>query len=415
MKDAAGVRNVGEIIAKYPHARLGVVVSAMGKTTNQLETLLNKWYHRGEWQPEFEAVTAYHHKIVSELFPVNHPVFARLDAEWAALQARLTQTPGGDYDFHYDQVVSLGEVVSTLIVSAWLQQVGVENTWLDARTIIRTNAIYRDANIDWEFTANRLNDLIQPDKRLSGAGRIHVIQGFIGHTAEGHTTTLGREGSDFSAAILAYCLNADSVIIWKDVPGMLNADPKYFKDTVKLKQISFREAIELAYYGASVIHPKTIKPLQNKEIPLYVKSFLHPDEEGTLIHSSTFTDSLVPSYIFKQNQILISASPRDFSFINEENLSAIFSIFAQQRIRINLMQNSAINFSVCVDDVPGKVNTLIEQLGNRFEVRFNRQCELVTIRHYDQHTLSRLLVGRTILLEQRSRNTARLVLAAEQS
>lgn len=406
VKDSEGVKNVARIVKSYGKGKTSIVISAMGKTTNALEKLVAEWFNKQDFTSTFNEIRQFHLQIAGELFLPQHQVFEKIEAQFQKLNERLSHTPSENYDFEYDQIVSFGEVVSTILVSEYLNETGLETIWLDARELIRTDHCYREGRVNWEKTAQLLL------KKLTEAGkpRLMIIQGFLGHTPERNVTTLGREGSDFTAAILAYVLNAQSVTIWKDVPGMLNADPKYFKDTVKLKQISYREAIELAFYGASVIHPKTIKPLQNKEIPLYVKSFMHPEEEGTLIHSATFSDSLVPSYIFKVSQILISLTPRDFSFIDEENLSSIFGDFASHRVHINLMQNSAINFSACVDDIRERVDPLIEKLNHDFSVLYNRECELVTIRHYDQKTLSRLLVGKSVLIEQRSRNTARLVL-----
>lgn len=410
VKDAEGVKNLCVVLKRYPGSRIGVVVSAMGKSTNALEKLLEKYFTRQDWHAEFDAIGDFHLGVARELFPEHHPLIETVRKDLENLQEILEERPSENYDYEYDRIVSFGEILSTRIVSQYLNERGVLNAWWDAREVIRTDNNYREGRIDWERTAELVSDHIIKMEEASPKPRVFLTQGFIGHTPENNPTTLGREGSDFTAAVLAFVLDAESVTIWKDVPGVLNADPKFFNDTVKLKQISYREAIELAYFGASVIHPKTIKPLQNKEIPLYVKSFLHPDEEGTLIHSATYSDTLVPSYIFKRDQILISLSPRDFSFVNEENLSQIFGLFAARRVRINLMQNSAINFSVCVDDIPARIDPTIELLRNDFEVRYNRQCELVTVRHYDQQTLSRLLVGKTVLVEQRSRNTARLVL-----
>jgi aspartate kinase len=301
----------------------------------------------------------------------------------------------------------MGEIWSTLIVSAHLKHAGLANQWVDARTMVRTDDGFRAAKVQWEACENLATRYLTPHF-MTRPGRV-VTQGFIGRTADGQTTTLGREGSDFSAAIFAYLLDAESVTIWKDVPGMFNADPKRFPDTKLLSHISYREAIELSYFGASVIHPRTLQPLQKKHIPLYVRSFMDIAAPGSTIDDRSENDSLIPSYIVKPRQLLISITPRDLSFIVEENLSGIFWMFAQRNVRIDLMQNSALAFSVVVDDTP-RSRELIEELRNVYEVRYNEDCELVTVRHYDEPTLARLTGGRDILLEQRSRTTARFVL-----
>ncbi|MCA1751065.1 MAG: aspartate kinase [Cryomorphaceae bacterium] len=413
VKDAAAVENVAKVIKQFPNRDLVVVISAMGKTTNALEDLLAEYASGGSAAPaKLKAIIDFHKKIAADLKIPDSNLEGQLDALFGALRQQLEREPSDNYDFDYDQVVSYGELVSTAIISAYLRATGLDNTWADARRLIRTDNRYREGRVNWVKTEKLATDKWAEVKSASKkSGRsIMLTQGFIGHTDERNTTTLGREGSDFTAAIFAFVLNAVDVTIWKDVPGVLNADPKYFKDAVLLKRISYREAIELAYYGASVIHPKTIKPLQNKNIPLYVRSFLNPSAEGTVIESSTFSDSLMPSYIFKVNQVLISFTPRDFSFVAEDNLSELFSLFAEYGMKIHLMQNSAINFSVCVDHASAKLAEVMERCKERYEVLYNQPCELVTIRHYDQDTISRLLIGKKVLVEQKSRSTARMVL-----
>ncbi|SFT67229.1 aspartate kinase [Lishizhenia tianjinensis] len=408
VKDADAVRNVGEILRLFPEDKILVVVSAMGKTTNAMEEIAHHLYEKN--YDEFRNLVAerkrFHLQIVDALFQEkNHPIFTQVKTIFNDLGNRVNVPSAENYNFEYDQIVSLGEVVSTKIVQAYIESLYHNSAWLDARKLVRTNHAYREAEVDWTKTERLITSAIDAlaDKK------IFVTQGFLGHTDEGFTTTLGREGSDFTAGIFAYCLNAVDVTIWKDVPGMLNADPKWFDNTVKLDSISFREAIELAYYGASVIHPKTIKPLQNKQIPLFVKSFLNPEAEGTVIQSSMENDDLVPSFIFKMEQVLISVTPKDFSFIVEENLSRIFAVLSECNAKINIMQNSALSFSFCVD---GKTNLscLQEKLSGEFEVKINEGLELVTIRHYDAETIDRLTVGKEILLEQKTRQTARLVI-----
>jgi aspartate kinase len=309
----------------------------------------------------------------------------------------------------YDQIVSQGEVLSSVIVSHFLKEQGVDNQWFDARQLIRTDSTFREGRVDWEASQRLVNANLIPFYIGAVGARVALTQGFIGSTSIELTTTLGREGSDYTAAILAYLLDAKDVTIWKDVAGVMNADPRRYADAVKFDKISFREAIELSYYGASVIHPKTIKPLQNKGIPLYVKSFLAPGEPGTVIQANEDFDHLVPSFIFKSNQILISIIPRDFSFIVEQNLRDIFDVFAALGVRVNLMQNSALSFSVSVDNNEDKIPELIRRLQENYKVKYNENTELVTIRHYDQKTIDMLSEGKEILVTQLSRHTARMV------
>jgi len=410
VKDAAGVKNLAAIVRHAADMELVIVVSAMGKITNKLETLVSAYRNGQDTAPILSEVKVYHTGLVADLGMTKGPGAVAVEVVFDRLQATLAESPSDQYDFDYDQIVSYGEVISTTIIAAYLRQEGIEAHWSDARKLIRTDATYREGRIDWAKTESLVQAKWEEVKSDDSKPRILVIQGFIGHTAERSTTTLGREGSDFTAAVMAYVLNGESVTIWKDVPGVLNADPKYFSDAVKLKRISYREAIELAYYGATVIHPKTIKPLQNKNIVLYVRSFSDFKSDGTQIDASTFSDSLIPSYIFKVNQILISFTPRDFSFITEDNLGSLFVLFGALRIKVNLMQNSAINFSVCIDHDEAKVSALLERCKPHFEVLYNAPCELVTIRHYDQETISRLLIGKKVLVEQRSRATARMVM-----
>lgn len=415
VRDAAGVINAAKIINMNPRQDLVVVVSAMGKMTNALESVVLAYRQGDTGLAELcDSFYSYHQKIISDLKIQDVSAVETLAKLYDKLKYQLEKPPTDNFDYDYDQIVCYGELFSSAILSAYLTQSGIVNEWTDARNLIRTDNTYREGKVDWEKTTELIQAAYASTKSKSDGKRTLLLsQGFIGHTAERNTTTLGREGSDFTAAIFAYALDAESVTIWKDVPGMLNADPKYFSDAVKLKRISYKEAIELAYYGASVIHPKTIKPLQNKKILLLVKSFLNPADEGTVIESSTFSDSLIPSFIFKVNQVLISFTQRDFSFIAEENLSQIFGIFSDSRVKINLMQNSAINFSVCVDYEAAKLDKIRAACKDDYEVLYNQPCELVTIRHYDSETISRLLIGKKVLVEQRSRSTVRMVLVNE--
>ena len=409
VKDPNAVRNVKRVLDLFPEEELVVVISAMGKTTNALESLIAAHIEQtGQKQAILNDIRSFHHEILSDLFSSSdHAIHSETENCLNEIEKILNEEPMDHYDFIYDQVVSFGEILSTKIVSAFLQDQGVENVWLDARKLVCTDNTYREAKVNWNVTQERINSAISQSE---GNKKIHLTQGFIGHTSEGLTTTLGREGSDFTAGIFAYCLDAEDVTIWKDVPGMLNADPKWFEETEKLDEISYREAIELAYYGASVIHPKTIKPLQNKQIPLLVKSFLDPESEGTIIQASNRSDGLITSYIFKRDQILISISPKDFSFIVEHNLRDIFNAFHEHRVKINLMQNSAISFSACAGGDQIRIDALINDLSADFAVKYNSGVELLTIRHYDQETIDRLTEGKEILVIQRSRQTARVVM-----
>jgi aspartate kinase len=399
VKDAAGVRNLAEIVQAQGKQSV-VVVSAMGKTTNALERIVRAYVDEqaSDLQTELKNLRTYHETIMQELGGDFQTVYQTL----GGLDAYVKQAPTAPYDEIYDQIVSLGEVIATQIIATYMAQAGIPARWTDARQLVRTDATFREGRVDWETTSQKITDAIHTDI-------ITITQGFIGQTGSpDRTTTLGREGSDYTAAIFAYCLNAESVTIWKDVPGVLNADPKWFDDTVLLEKLTYQDAIELAYYGATVIHPKTIKPLQNKGIPLYVRSFLKPDAPGTVI--GNFEKHLsIPSFIFKINQVLISLHPNDFSFIAEDNLSRIFGRFAQMGVKINLMQNTAISFSVVVDDNPDRLPALLDKLKQDFRVSYNDGLELITIRYYDQATIDRVLVHKKLLLEQKSRYTVQLV------
>jgi aspartate kinase len=408
VKDADAVRNMTAIVERFSGDDLVIVVSAMGKTTNALEKVHRARFEGQAYASDLKGISDYHLAIIDSLFgeiTLGREAFNR---QMVALNAVLSQPCSAHYDREYDQVIAFGELISTAIITSWFQHCGIASAWIDARKVIITDNRYRDARVDWMRSAESLSNV-----RLALQSRqACIIQGFIGSDKDGYTTSLGREGSDFTAAIMAYLLDAADVTIWKDVPGMLNADPKWFQNTVKLDSISFKEAIELAYYGASVIHPKTIKPLQNKGIPLYIKSFIDPDSSGTVIHESTENDNRVPSYIFKSNQVLLSISTRDFSFVVEDNLREIFDAFTQLGIRIHLMENSAISFSVVFDYDAYKLNGLIELLQKRYNVRYNEPLTLITIRHWDEKTAHDLTASKEIILEQRSRHTLRVLVRA---
>ena len=410
VKNAEAVKNVGKVINLFDDD-LVVVVSAMDKTTNALEKVVESYMNKvGDSFYHLDKVKAFHYSIMDELFKdKNHAIYEEIHNAFVEIEWELEEEPTRSYDYVYDQIVSVGEVISTKIISAYLNLLGIQNKWVDVRNIIQTDNTHRDAKVNWELTEN----LVKKELHWSidkTSKTVFVTQGFIGSSSENFTTTLGREGSDFTAGILAYCLNAESVTIWKDVPGMLNADPKWFNETQQLKNISYHEAVELAYYGASVIHPKTIKPLQNKNIPLFVKSFVKPTSEGTVINNNSTHDESISSFIIKKNQVLISIESKDYSFIIENNLSQIFGIFSNNGVKINLMQNSAISFSVVVDHNPQKMPQLINELKPFYKVLYNENLDLVTIRHYNQTAIDKVVDGKIVLLEQKSRNTIRMVL-----
>lgn len=410
VKDAAAVRNVAEIIKSQAKGELCVVVSAMGKTTNTLESVLDGFYYgRSDAQERFRQVMIMHVNILKDLFPGgNHPVFQGVKALFGNLAHDLTGISKEKFDEAYDKVVSYGEKLSSCIISHYLNAVGLENVELDACRLVLTSGPAREAEVLWNETREQIQ--LEYNRLMESSVRIMVTQGFIGADMSGHTVTLGREGSDYSAAIFAYCLNADKITIWKDVPGVMNADPKKFANTVLLPYITYNDATELAYYGASVIHPKTIKPLQNKNIPLHVRSFVDVNAPGTWVGLDGHDSTGIPSFICKQNQVLMSIYPKDFSFIEEGRLFEIFHAFVDNGIKVNVMQNSALSFSVCVDASRGSIEGVADRLSDNFDLVYNENVELVTIRHYTQAAIDAIVGGREVLLEQRSRHAAQLVL-----
>ena len=412
VKDATAVRNVASVLKSYAGKQTVLILSAMGKTTNALERI-HQSYLSGSNKDAIQRIAElknYHSSILDELFTdKNHIVFREFNQLFGELAKAIDEKPELSYDKSYDRLVHFGERIATTILNAYLQENGFETQHIEAGDFIATDNNYRDAYVDWDLTVNKISE----GARSWFANEkpcIVITQGFIAKSAENAPITLGREGSDFSASIFAYSLNATEMVIWKDVPGVMNADPKLMPEAVTLEHISYREAVELAYYGASVIHPKTIKPLENKNIPLRVKSFLNPVGEGTLIDRVGTDDKKVASYIFKFNQVLLSLFPRDFSFINEKNISEIFSLFSRNNIKVRLMQNSAISFSVCFDYEPARLNVLLEDLSKLYSVRYNEQVELVTIRHYSGINSDSIISGRKILLEQKSRSTWQIIL-----
>lgn len=404
VRDAAGIRNVYEVLQTAGHEDVLLVVSAMGKTTNAMEAVVNNYMQKSpSLQASVQEVKKYHNEILLDLFEdETHPVFGAVNEWFQEMDRffRLNKSP--NYNFVYDQLVSLGEMISTTIISHYMSHRGIKTLWMDVRNFIKTDSNYRDASVDWDTTQK----LISKNARRKS---LVITQGFVGSDENNFTTTLGREGSDYTAAIFAYCLNAESVTIWKDVPGVMNADPRYFENARLLNQISYREAIELAFYGASVIHPKTLQPLQRKEIPLFVKSFLNPKLPGTRVSKGDDLEPELPCFIVKKNQLLISLSSIDFSFIVEENISEIFQLLHQFKMKVHLIQNSAISFSVCVDDKFGNFQQLRAALSRKFKVTYNEDVSLYTIRHFTDESARQLSAGKEILLRQISRETMQIV------
>ena len=406
VRDAAGVINILSVLKHTGFSETLIVVSAMGKTTNALEKVVKNYFDETPRYLEYlEKIKQNHYQIIAELFQQDSAqTKENVDQLFEEIIIFLNNNNYKDYSLIYDQVVSLGELVSTTIISNYITSQGIENHWLDARKCIRTDSYYRDANLDWEATQKSILKAADGNSTL-------ISQGFIGSDSEGLTTTLGREGSDYSAAIFAYALDAESVTIWKDVPGVLNADPRVFKDTQLLRQISYREAIELAYYGASVIHPKTLQPLQRKEIPLFVKSFENPADDGTSVSKGKTLEPLVPCFILKKNQTLLKLSSLDFSFIVEENISEIFALLHKFQMRVEMIQNSAISFSICIYNKYDKLEGLLEALASKFKVKVVDEVSLYTIRHFDKPAIN-FIKNRDakVLLEQRTLKTAQFVI-----
>ena len=403
VKDADGVRNVLKVLETTGDAKKLIVVSAMGKTTNALEIVVADYLAGMSYRTSLHEVREYHYKILLDLFENKEAVIhSKVDSFFNELENFLSHNKSTKYDFVYDQVVCFGELISTTIVSEYLKIRNINNQWLDARNLVKTDSTYRDAQVQWEETQEEII-------RSVAQNSLSITQGFIGADSNNFTTTLGREGSDYTAAIFAYCLNATSVSIWKDVPGVLNGDPRVFENTVLLNQISYEEAIELAFYGASVIHPKTLQPLQRKEIPLYVRSFLHPEKEGTAVSKGQTLVPHMPCFIVKKNQVMISLSALDFSFMVEENISEIFNLFHKYQMKVDLIQNSAISFSVCVDNKFNNLEKLINHLKARFKVEYMTGVSLYTIRHFDDSAIKNLEKDKEVLLKQVARNTVQIV------
>ncbi len=404
VKDANGVKNVVSVLQKENVGDMVIIVSAMGKITNALEEVVDLYLNNSSaLSKSILTIKKFHAEILKSLFEnEQHSVFRKVENFFMDLETILKHNKSKQYDFVYDQIVCYGELISTLIVSEYIKDNGYPNQWLDVRTYIKTDNTYRDATVNWELTQDNVKHQ-QINKGIS------VTQGFIGSDSNNFTTTLGREGSDYTAGIFAYCLNAESVTIWKDVPGVLNGDPRVFENTKLLTHISYEEAIELAFYGASVIHPKTLQPLQRKEIPLHVKSFLHPDKNGTSVKKGQKLIPYIPCYIVKKNQILLSLSSLDFSFIVENNISDIFNLFHEYQLKVDLIQNSAISFSVCLDNKFNSFEKLLNKLKTKFKVTFEENVSLFTIRHFTDNSIISLKRDKIILLEQITKETYQMV------
>jgi len=404
VKDASGIKNLANILFKEK-GNLIVVVSAFGKTTNALEKVLRSWLAgEPDYKDHLDNIYSYHSSFTENLFPSGNSAKSKIEISFSKLKEYLKSAKKSEYDFEYDQVVSYGELWSTIIVAEYLIKSGINIKWVDIRDNLLTDDRYRDANVLWDESSDRIiNCFTFRDHN------VYLTQGFIGGTLVGKTTTLGREGSDYTAAILGNILNAESVTVWKDVPGLLNADPKWLTDASKLDEMSYREAVEMTFSGAKVIHPKTIKPLHNKNIPLYVKSFLAPDTEGTLVTDDPVLRQIIPVFIKKECQILISILPKDLSFVMGDNLSRIFYMFTEKGIKVNLVEASAVSIDVCVDDERSKVDALLEILKDEFLAIYNENAEILSIRHYTPEAIERITTGREILLEQRTRSTVRFV------
>jgi len=403
IKDASSIKNILEIISNYSNDNLLIVVSAMGKTTNALEKVVENYFkNKSELKSSILEVLNFHIDICNELFPKNHLIFSDINSIFQKINTFINSNKSPSYSFVYDQLVSNGELISSKIIYNYMTFKNIESSFIDARDCIKTDSNFRGGNVKWDLTNKTI-------KQMFNDSNTNITQGFIASDKNNFNVTLGREGSDYSAAIFAYALNAESLSIWKDVPGLLNADPKFFSNTKLLKHISYSETIELAFYGASIIHPKTLQPLQKKEIPLNVKSFKNPESNGTKISKGIDIDPLVPCYIFKDNLILLKLSSLDFSFMVEQNISKIFKELHDSKMKVDVIQNSAISFSVCFFDKYGNLNDLISRLEGKFKIEINKNVSLFTIRHFDEKSIKKISSKRKLLLEQRTEKTIRLI------
>ena len=403
IKDASSIKNILKIISSYNDDKLIIVVSAMGKTTNALEIVVDNYFNnKTELQSSILDVFNFHSEIMVDLFKKNDPVFFETSKLFEKLKSFIKSNKSPSYSFVYDQIVSVGELISSNIIHHFLLNNNIDCSLIDARNCIKTDSKYRGGKVQWDSTNKKVKEAVTKTN-------INITQGFIGSEKNNFTVTLGREGSDYSAAIFAYVLNAESLSIWKDVPGLLNADPKFFSNTKLLNQISYSETIELAFYGASIIHPKTLQPLQKKEIPLHVKSFKNPKSKGTIISKEIEIEPLIPCYIFKENLILIKLSSLDFSFMVEDNISNIFKELHDFKMKVDVIQNSAISFSVCFFDKYNNIDALVKNLEGKFKIEMHKNVSLFTIRHFNEKSIKKVSNKRKLVLEQRTEKTVRLI------
>lgn len=403
------IRNLGAILQRYPDEKLVVIISAMGKTTNALEKVVEAFteHRREDALQLFELVKQQHLSTAKYLLVTQYLACEeQLRNFFTEVEWLLHDKPVRDFDYYYDQVVCCGELLSTSIVSHYLAEAGIANKWLDVRDLFRTDDNFRDANIDWAFTSERVKNIIPFEWQRAN---IILTQGFIGATDENESTTLGREGSDYTAAVFANMLHAESQTIWKDVESVMNADPKQFPDAVAIPELNYNEIIEMAFYGAQVIHPKTIKPLQNKDIPLYVKCFLDPDLPGTVIHHQP-VHHLPPIIVLKENQVILQMSSRDFSFVGEQHVGHLYHLMEALHIKPNLTQNGAISFTAVLDDRPDKIERLALEASSFLDVQVIRGLSLLTIRHYTEEVFAALTKGKKILMRQQTPDTIQLLL-----
>lgn len=404
VKSAEGIKNLAHILDSVTENHI-VVISAIGKMTNKFEELsLIYFKQQSSVQSIFEEINNYHLNIINDLFEEQDDIYVLYKKQIDSLETKLASEASLDYNYEYDQIVSYGEILSTTIVSAYLNKIGQKNKWIDIRKGIKTDCTFREGKIDWELSTKLCNELFRFQNTFK-----YVTQGFIAGTTTNMTTSLGREGSDYTGAILANLLDAESLTIWKDVPGIMSADPKEYEDASILRFLSYRESIELAHFGAKVIHPKTIKPLENKNIPLFVKSFIHPEEKGSIVSNNSENSNKKPIYIHKRNQVLLSLSPRDLSFIGEDELYSIVSLAKRNNTKINLIQSSAISLSLCCDFKEELFSSFFDKLKKDFFFLYNENKELITVRHFNEESIKRVTEGKNILLEQRTRVTAHFV------
>ena len=405
IKSANAIKNVAKILNSQDLSNCLLVISAMGKMTNAFEKITDAYFNNDQEKltESIDFTSNFHLKIINNLFAENHVIHQKITVLFGQLLRFLTQNKSRNYDYLYDQIVSYGELLSTTIVSDYLNEIKIYNNWVDVREIIITDAVFRDATVNWQETEKRIKTKVDFSK-------LTIVQGFIGGDLNGNTTTLGREGSDFTAGIFAYCLDAESLTVWKDVLGVLNADPKEFKEVQLLEHISYEETIEMAFYGASVIHPKTIKPIQNKKIPLIVRSFKNLNSSGTKVSEGVTLEPTIPCFIVKKNQVLVSISSIDFSFIVEENISDIFKLFHKYQLKVNLIQNSAISFSVCVDNNLNHFDLFYNEIKNMYKVSFVKNVDLFTVRHFTENSLEGIYKLGTSLVTQINKNTAQIII-----